>query len=239
MLEILQFKTIFTDTQPLKEKRILHFFNSNEEFENKRIISLTEELAVEWLFQNGNFINLFYDELLGNSENVFTKFKVREPFTIESQKPGDIDLLLLRKESPFKSIGIECKVVTSKYENENYSKVNKINKLRNGIEQANSYLSLGFHKVFLMIIILDDASKDNTTNVFYRNSENAEFSKVYNIHWCESLKEEVGVIYLNILQPTGKSYELSNHIGFCISKEAKPLEQSQDFTNKLIKVFNI
>jgi len=237
MESFLEFDQIYFDAQLLDGRTRMSFFTECVDNEES-LSSLVEDQAIRWLFMNNIIKEIFVGKFFKNPKNIEIYFGLQEPFTIKNKIPGDIDILLVDTEFPEKPIAIECKRVKAIVINEEESKINNVNKIKHGVIQANKYQSLGFYKSFLMIIILDDGRKSEEKNVMLRSTKSIKLKQVYSMPWEEPLHEDVGIVFIRITQMTGKHYNLQAGFGICIDKEAKPIEQNQNMTEKISKLIS-
>jgi hypothetical protein len=112
-------------------------------------------------------------------------------------------------------------------------KVNKIDSIGDGVIQANALHNLGFHRTYLLILVVIDGRNKTDYNVLCRGLSNITFERVYDFPLRDKLNEDVGVIFIEISQPTGKSIDSMARVGICIDKEAKRLEQPLNLTNRI------
>lgn len=160
---------------------------------------LTEASALKFI-ENGRFLDPLIFELGLNKPLPIHK-EIVEPFIQDkNDKPGDIDLIIYEKGKPDKAIAIEVKVVKVRTE-ENETILNKEKNISKGITQANAYARLGFHKTYLIIMVLDDASQVEKPNLIFRKSDLNSTDKLYNNRVIENLHERIGLIYFHISQP--------------------------------------
>jgi hypothetical protein len=59
------------------------------------------------------------------------------------------------------------------------------------------------------------------------------FKEIYEFPRRESLHPDVGIIFLKVTQPTGKSFDQMSDIGMCVDKDAARLEQTAQLTNRI------
>lgn len=167
-------------------------------------------------------------------QNPFYKLAVKEPIiNDQKEKPGDIDILICKTQEPHKAIAIECKrvkVTTVDMEND---KVNKISNVGNGVQQANSLCKLGFHRTYLAILVEVAGKNRKEYNILSRGSSPVTLEKVYDFPYRDNLHKDVGVIFIEITQPTGKHIDNMVIVGICIDKEAGQIEQSSNLTNRI------
>jgi len=231
------FKYVCYDTSPLNESQTISFFTESDNKEQS-VSSMSEGQAVQWLFKNTDFINVFLPDLFDNPYEVKCYFELKKPFTQNNVKPGDIDILLIDTENPEKSIALECKRVKAVSNEDQTAKVNNIEKIKHGVVQANKYRKLGFHQTYLMIILLDDGRNYNTQNIMFRKTKSDQLNQLYNLHLKETLHNEIGVIFVTINQFTGKSIDQNGAIGFCIDRPAVKSLQEKSLTEKIVQLIN-
>lgn len=225
------FNYMYWDARHVGNQRTIKFFTETDE-DDESVTTLSEEAAIHWLFNNPHFFEMFADGFFGYYTGVEKYFGLKEPFTNQNKKPGDIDLLLLDKEKPHQAIAFECKKVKAITIDEHISKVNNIEKIRKGILQVNQYQSLGFYQSYLLIILLDDGRYKKTPNQMFR-AHKEDVERIYDIPWNENLNSDVGVVYVKVNQTTGRHINFTGGFGFCIDKPAQKLEQTASMTNKV------
>lgn len=231
------FRTIIYDTQYGNGSNILNFFSDSSQ-DDESVTEMNEDQIVKWLFKNSSFYNFFVEQFFENPKNVKTFFNLESPFTEKSKKPGDIDILLVDKDSPEKTIAFECKRVKALSSISESPKVNGIAKIKGGVTQVQFYKKLGFHQIYLMIILLDDGRHYNSPNIIFRNTDAEHLNNLYNIP-INLLKDDgIGVVFVRVSQILGKHINLAGKIGFCIDKEATHYSQLDSLTDKINDILN-
>lgn len=201
-----------------------------------KVIDENEEEILKWLmFSHGSKLLL---NKLGFTREVFLGFSVKKPI-VENNNHSDIDLILCEPDLPEFATGFQCKRV--KIDSLNYNTdgekqdyINKISELRKVVIQASKQCeNYGFHRNYLMII----------SEIFGRNfiKENSAFRRatvetqkqIYEHPQLENLHKSVGIIFIEIVQPTEKSFKKQSNIGICIDKEATRLNQPTNLTNRI------
>jgi hypothetical protein len=161
-------------------------------------------------------------------------YEVKEPVVERGDKPGDIDVLICDQGLAAKAIGLQCKRVKIEALNQEKDKANKLSDLAGGVRQVNLQRNnLGFHRNYLVIIIQTFGPLRSQSNVLFRGPTHETFKKVYEFDQRESLHEDAGILFIEITQPTRKSYQRMYEIGVCLDKEAKLLEQMPRLTNRI------
>lgn len=178
----------------------------------------------------------FWELLLGELEmpfftNVFCHSK-KPIITTHNNKPGDIDILLINPQEPAYSIAIECKKVNIST-SLGSEKINKINNIKGAINQTKGLLEMGFHKVYLAIITGCYGAENTDGNYFYRGMGEQNYQKLYDFPDRENPDSRVGLIFVEVIQPTGNSLNHTGVLCLCIDKFAKEHEQSRKITEKI------
>src|SRR2546425_5381704 len=90
-----------------------------------------------------------------------------------------------------------------------------------GVKQANfQRRNLGFHRNYLMIIIETYGRSRSTNNVLFRGPTNETWHEIYQFPWRENLDSDIGIIFVKVTQPTGKTFNTMSLVGVCLNKEA-------------------
>ena len=225
------FNTMIYDRQRIEGSKTSFFHESMDNDES--VTNNTEELIVNWIFNHKSTARFFASHFATDLLNLRAYSGLTKPFTTNNQKPGDIDLLFVDPYSPNKSIAFEVKKVKALAIDNEVSKVNGSEKIIKGVMQVNRYQSIGFHRTYLLVIILNDGRAKNTPNVMLRKANSKDVTRVYNIPWNEPLHEDVGITFLDINQFTGRHINQTGSLGLCIDKEASWLDQTYELTLKI------
>lgn len=238
MKEVLAFKTRTMDTLSLRKGMTI---NAGESFTlyqdypglyDDDVTHQSEEMILRWLL--ASWRDLLLGELGANPSD-FVGISVKHPVIQRGQsKPGDIDLLICGENRPELAIGIQCKRVKVRALNPDDDDFNKLPDVAGGVRQANfQRRSLGFHRNYLMIVIETFGRNRSTNSVLFRGPKNETWHEIYQFPWRENLDPEVGIIFVKITQPTGKTFNNMSVVGVCVNKEAARLDQSSNLTNRI------
>jgi len=122
-------------------------------------------------------------------------------------RPGDIDILI-RHGTPAQEItAIEFKRVKIPSRAFLTETPTKIQDLKRGVHQANALYDLGFARVLLLIAIVTDGREQTHVNSFYRGPTTAHLHKIRNFPGRENLYSEIGLGFVELLQPDDKPIE--------------------------------
>jgi len=230
--EVTQF--VISDRQPITGVSKISFFVNNPEpdasvtrtFEN-------EDDVINWLMSNIDFKHMLFKNLFSTS-SVIHHSGVKEPITEPKKKPGDIDILLYKEGDENNAIGIECKVVKSESLENQSPKINKITSVqKKGTKQVDGYVKIGFSRVFLMIILLDDGRHYKNPNFVFRTTPTEELKELYNFDWNTKMNKDVGIIYAYVNQLTSNHINQTKGLGLRIEREAKEKFQNKELTEKI------
>lgn len=240
MIKPLIFHKVTIDTHEFQEGVfvpkgvVIQFFNASFDSDQSDVTKQNEEEIIRWLLHT-RFRNLLLDRLAVGPD-VFIDQAVRQPVIENTQgKPGDIDILICPFRRPDIAIAIQCKPVIVKALNEeDDDDVKKLGRIPDLVEQSyrqrNTY---GFHRNYLAILIKVDGRKKMKYNSLFRGPNPDTFQSIYEFPDREKVHKDVGIIFIEIVQPTGKSFELNVDIGVCVDVEAARLEQNDSLTNRI------
>lgn len=240
MKNVLTFKTIAFDTHALLAGvtipacSSLEYFNPNYGDNDNDVTKKHEKEIIKWIVASPPAKELLLSEL-GVGPDPFIDCSVRQPVIENPQgKPGDIDLLICDGHEAEHAIAFQCKRVVVTALNEADDNVNKISDIKDAVNQANKQKDrLGFHRNYLGILIETYGKKREQTNVLFRGSTQETFKKIYEFPQRESLSSDVGVVFIEISQPTGKSFDRMVVVGICIDQHASRLDQPTQLTNRI------
>lgn len=145
-----------------------------------------------------------------------------------TRKPGDLDMLLVpQPDDPSRVISIQAKRVKVEAVNTYRDDVSnrQVGNLTAVVEQANGSRELGFHLNYAMIVVQVDGLERSEFNFLARTTTEGQFNRIYHRAWDSPLHSDVGLIFIEISQPTGASIDIAGFIAISVDKRAKPLEQ--------------
>lgn len=235
MTKLLAFKTIAFDTNTLAaDVPILthEYFKDQYAVDGDNVTKEVEEAIIKWML-GSPAKELFLSELrVGH--NSFIDYNVKQPIIENPQKkPGDIDLLICPGHKPTLAIAFQCKRVVVKSLGHD-DVIRKLPKVVDLVTQANEQRKqLGFHRNYLAILIMADGSKKLNDNILFRGCNQETFQKIYEFPDRERIHNDVGIVFIEISQPTGKNFKEMAVVGICIEREASPLDQSTNLTNRI------
>lgn len=221
------------DTVPIQIPNTSLFKDSSES-DFKKVTEFSEYEILELLLSKVDFKEIIFEELGLPKNNIKVLQQVNQPLISNSNlKPGDLDVVLYRKDAIKKAIAIEAKCIKAKTLPNGEVVLNKEKNVTKGISQVNEYLQFGFHRTFLLIILLDDGQYIKGFNQFFRNTDLSGSTKLFNQNILQNLHRDVGLLYLKVNQITGKSILQSGKISLLTAKIAKKKKQKKTTTNAI------
>lgn len=231
------FKSIAYDSSVIESNKQQNFSLFNNEYEAGENEARRDEiLTSQWLAKNKSFKELLFAELeipfYSSLKLNVTRPIINSPYHV----PGDVDMIIVNPDEPNHSIAIEFKKVNVIVTHES-EKINKIEKIKRAINQTNGLLELGFHKVYLAVVAGSFGAKNTKVNFLYRGMTDETFQKVYDFPDRENLDDKVGLIFIEIIQPTLNPLDYTGMINICIENIAKEQDQPKELTNKIKSLF--
>lgn len=234
MKTYLVFKTIAFDGRTFLASGAMAYFQEDDNANSQSVRDIIESRIVRWLFSQDVFRSLIVGELTNNNSHVVYGLSVTNPVIQNTnKKPGDVDILICSPEHPEQAIAIETKRVKVLLANDGSQIVNKLNDLDEGIIQANGLQSLGFWKSYLMPIIVVDARKRRSANTILKYQIQKETRPIYEVPLHSTMHRDVGVGFVEIIQPTGRDYSEQGSVGICVDKNACELRQPAQLTERI------
>lgn len=229
---------VFSDRQRIDGSSTISFFVNNPEPD----VSVTrtfesEDEAVNWLMDNRDFRRMLFGNIFPTSSSVKHHCGVKDPITVPNKVPGDIDILLYEEDKENNAIGIECKIIKSESRENQLPKINKITSVqKKGTKQANGYAEIGFSKVYLLIILLDDGRNYKNPNIMFRTTPSETLNELYGFDWQTQMNDNIGIIYAHVNQFTSNHINQTKGLGLRIEREAIYSKQDENLTKKIQKL---
>ncbi len=230
----LVFHTVVFDTQTFLASGAMTYFQEDDKADSQSVRDVHETPIVRWLFSQDTFRSLIIGQLIKSDDSAEYELNVIDPIIENThKKPGDVDILICSPQHPDQAIAVETKRVKVLLSDDGSQKVNKLGDLEEGIVQANGLQSLGFWKSYFMPIILVDARKTQSANTILKYQIQKETRPIYEIPLQSSMNGDVGVAFVEIIQPTGRDYREQGSVGICVDKEARELRQPARLTENV------
>lgn len=215
----------------------ISFFTDQAPSSPERVTDKVEAEIISWLLRTLPARDLLFANL-ELPETTYAQVSVIEPILDRkpTKKPGDLDVLLLPLVAdPSRAISIQAKRVKVEAITTHRDAVSNrhLGNLTDLIEQANGSRELGFHLNYAMVVVQIDGMERSEFNFLARTTIPGQFSRIYHRAWDSPLHSDVGMIFVEISQPTGASIDNAGFIAVCVDKRAKPIEQPTSLTAKV------
>jgi hypothetical protein len=238
--KLLTFKFIAVDTRTfpggvtIPAGSVFEFFRDSNDAGDNDVTKQAEETIIRWLLAT-SFRSLLLAEL-GVKGDAFVEYSVKQPIVENPQdKPGDIDILICHPDSPHQAIAVQCKPVVVRSLNEHEDDdVRRLGRMPGLVQQANLQRSkYGFYRNYLAILIKVDGRKKTEFDPLIRGTSPETFQTIYEFPDRERVHKDVGIVFIEIVQPTGKSYDDQLILCICVDTEASRLSQTPNLTNRV------
>jgi hypothetical protein len=207
-------------------------FTDYDYLDEDRVVTIPEGKMVKRIFMSCGRDLLFQELNIPADSSI--NFEVITPVVDPGQRPGEIDAIICLGGRPDLSMGIQCKRVKVEALSQSEDKCNKIHGITEGIKQVNlQRRTFGFHQNYLAVLIETLGKRRIESNTAFRGPTRDTFAEIYDMTQNESLDEEVGIVFIKVTQPTGKSWMRNFQLSVCVDKPAAWLEQTPRLTNKI------
>jgi hypothetical protein len=210
------------------------FFTGDGAPSPERITRQTEAQVLRWLLQTSIARELLCEEL-NVDQSTYAQVEIIEPILdrLRKRQPGDIDLLFIPRVSY--SVAFQAKriAVTATSAETDRSNRHGLGNLENLVVQANGMREIGFHLNYMMVIVEVDGVARDIYNFVSRGPTPERFRKIYEVTWNTPIHADVGVIFVEILQPTTATFRDAGVVGVCVDRRARPLDQPSELTAKI------
>lgn len=197
-------------------------------------------------YKDDNILNVTEPELvlfiLKNFGNVlFENLKV--PFTYKAfpnvKKPlinkGDLDLLLVDKQKPQFTYEIEFKRI--KIKSDLPFGINKLNDITKAVKQMKGRLEIGFHKYYLCLVSVFYGENKEANNIFFKKADIKTLDLIYGSKYLTELDNRVGIVGLEVVQPTSKHFNEQCGMLTYIMRQPLPLVQPLALTDLIENLY--
>jgi hypothetical protein len=238
--EQLRFDFIYDDLVAFSEiggDASASLFNDQAPRSPYRVTNEPEVQIVTWILADERRRGLFFSKMTMASGLWEDSIPDREFSGSSCPKGGDIDFVMLEGNSPKHAICIEFKRVKVRIDSDGKERINHLPGLDELVKQGNLRQSHGFYKSFICGVAVIDSHEYRTPNVFTRGMQSTEIQRFYGLAGISGLHNDVGVLLIEISQPTGKHIDEMSGFGVCVVKQAGVLEQSPRLTEDLTRLF--
>jgi hypothetical protein len=144
---------------------------------------------------------------------------------------GDVDVLLVPPHWPAEATAIEFKRI--KFGRAAFlpdGQPNKLHEYRKAVEQANRLQAVGFHQVYLYVLVVVDSRGKNEGRISYEGLSSEQRSIVETTVSLEHLHPHVGLVVCTLVQPMDYPPLTVGGFGGNLKRAATPSGQPRELT---------
>ena len=214
--------------QSVQLGRVIEVFTDDGSAQIDSLAKRPERALVKWVVGNPSARALLF-KVLRRSPDEFSATEVQDPFYGPNE--GDIDLLICRRERPHEAVAFECKRVKVVAEDNGNDRINKLEDVGEGVRQAKKlHEKFSFSQTFLAVISAVDAAKRKQANIPSRgltsesvpnwDAGKTTFRSIVQFPRREELPAEIGIIFIELVQPSGRQFEEQGTVRICVHHSA-------------------
>jgi hypothetical protein len=209
------------------------------------ITEFDEKPLVRWLMLTELSRVLIFEQL-GLPADAWYRPEVVKPFYAAGE--GDIDLILCPALAPHLAFALECKRVKVEAVNAGQDRINKLHGVAGGVRQANALYNgkFAFFQTWLCILTEVEASRDerNFPNRGVRSYTTPQkddtgrttFRQIVEFPGRENLNRDIGVVFVEIVQPQKLSIDRQATVRVCAYRRAECRDQLDSVTKRVMEI---
>lgn len=211
-----------------------------------QVTAFDEKPIIRWLMLCPPARELILTEL-GLSGSVLHFPEIVQPFYAPGQ--GDLDLIVCPQLAPQLAVVLECKRVKVETVNEGQDRINKLQDIAGGVRQANELYNgkHAFYQTWLAIITEVAAVGQDERNIPTRgvrshstpqrgDTARTTFRQIVEFPGREKLHKEIGILFIEIVQPSRRSIDAQATIRVCAYRRAATRDQRDTVTNRMMEI---
>jgi len=213
-----------------------------------RVTEFDEKPLIRWLMLCPQAREILFEEL-GLPGAVFYRPEVVQAFYAPGE--GDLDLILCPALIPSLGYALECKRVKVETVNAGQDRINKLQNVAYGVCQANRLYDgpFAFHQTYLAILTEVTGSGQDEINIPNRgvrshtsphrgDTGRTTFRQIVEFPGRDALHKDVGILLIEIVQPSRISIDRQATVRVCVYRRAEPREQRESVTNRIREIMN-
>jgi hypothetical protein len=195
-----------------------------------RVTEFDEKPIVRWLMLCPPAREVILDELR-LPVTAFYKPEVVQPFYAPGE--AEIDVVLCDRQTPHLALALECKRVKVETVNVGQDRLNKLQGVADGVNQANRLYDgrFAFFQTYLTIITEVEASLQGESNIPSRgvrshttpergDRQKSTFRQIAEFPDRDKLHDSVGILFIEIVRPSHLSIDTQATIRVCVYRRA-------------------
>ena len=199
-----------------------------------RSLDEIEEIpTLRWLQSRPELLELLLGQV-GLSGHVCSDVQVTQPF-LPRNKRGDIDLIAIPAEEPRCAVAFQAKRFKVKVDGDDERVSLDAEKLTALVRQCNETISLGFHQVYGLVLVMIDGQNKEVRSLIHRGTSERTFKRIYRFFKQGSLDPRAGVVFVEIIQPTPADPAELGMMAVGVDQWASKAEQASRLSEKVAK----
>jgi len=196
---------------------------------------------VKWLVNNLQARLLLWDQLR-RFPDAFFATEVKDPFY--GPREGDIDLLVCNPGAPHQAVALECKRLKVEVVDDGTDWINKLEEVGEGVRRAKKlYEQFSFFQTYFAVISAIDAANRTNLNIPCNgitsesvpnwDTSTTTFRNIVQFPRREELPTEIGIVFIELVQPSGRRFEQQGTLRICVHYPATTRPQRTADTRKV------
>jgi hypothetical protein len=226
---------------------IIELFMDDGSSPTDRLSDKSEHWLVQWLVGDAAARQLLC-EILERPPAASLRTSVQSPFYAAHE--GDIDLLICDPAAPHETAVIECKRVKIHVEDEGNDSINRLEAVGEAVKQVRKlYAKFGFFQTYLAVISAVDGANRKHLNIPSRgithdsvpnwDTSTTTFRRILQFPRREELPAEIGIILIELVQPSGRAFQEQGIVRICVHHRATPRPQHERETRGVVELMKV
>ena len=210
------------------------FFAGNGPVSDQKITNRSEREIVGWLTDTRPARELLLEELRLPADT-YAQASITDPLIEKDrrQPPGDIDLIFVPDARRAIAIQVKRMRVIAETTHKDRTPGRQLGNITRLVEQANGSRAIGFCENYALVLIECYGPERAEYNFISRGPSPGVFRRIYHITKDQPIHNDVGLIFVEITQPTRSNVDQSGMVAVCMDKPAIPLDQSPGITARV------
>lgn len=203
----------------------------------QNVTSIDEKPLAKWLFQGVPGARMLRREFrLVAASRVLFEVPTHE-IVPGAHGPGDVDVLVADADYLQHAVAFEVKRVKVDAATFATNTPGKVAKLKQGVQQVNLLCELGFHRAYLLVVIVTDGRERGDHGFPFRGPTPEILRVIREFPGQDKLHPRAGLAFVEMTQPVDKGIQFAGSIGIQICIEAQEVEQLPDLNAAMSKLF--
>jgi len=201
---------------------------------DEKVTDQSEEEIVHWLVGTRQARGLLL-EGLRLPAHTYTQTGIIDPLIEKHrrQPPGDIDLIFVPDAGRAIAIQVKRLRVIAETTHRDRTPGRLLGNITSLVEQANGSRDIGFCENYALVLVECYGPERAEYNFISRASSPGVFRRLYHITRDQPIHSDVGLILVEITQPTRSSFDRAGTVAVCVDKPSIPLDQAPEITARV------